>query len=175
MCWRKCRHYLAGGSLILVTLVLLEGAAGADLRGDYNRNGLLDAGDLNLQALQMVGDGDPSYDLNGDSVVDYKDRQMWVNELKHTWIGDANLDYEFNSSDMVQVFVRGKYETNEIAGWADGDFNGDMKFNSSDMVATFGGCYEPPCDYYAVAVPEPGVGTLLLLGVALLLTMRRSA
>ena len=33
---------------------------------------------------------------------------IWVNDLKNTWIGDANLDLEFNSGDMVQVFVAGQ-------------------------------------------------------------------
>ena len=54
--------------------------------------------------------------------------RMWVDDLKNTWIGDANLDGEFNSGDMVQVFVGGKYETGEDAGWEEGDWNGDMKF-----------------------------------------------
>ena len=67
---------------------------------------------------------------------------MWVDDLKNTWIGDANLNGEFNSGDMVQVFARGKYETLETAGWEDGDFNGDTLFGSGDMVAAFvGGGY----------------------------------
>ena len=52
------------------------------------------------------------YDLNGDGVVDFEDRKLWVEDsaFKNTWIGDANLDLEFNSCDMVQVFAAGKYE-----------------------------------------------------------------
>jgi hypothetical protein len=40
----------------------------------------------------------------------------------------------FNSSDLVTVFVGGRYETQELAGWSDGDFNDDAIFNSSDLV-----------------------------------------
>ena len=84
---------------------------GAAVPGDYNRNGALDAGDLDMQAQVIAAEtNDPEYDLNGDDVVDYADREMWVNDLKNTWIGDSNLNGEFNSGDMVQVFARGKYE-----------------------------------------------------------------
>ena len=114
------------------------------LLGDYDENGKLDAGDLDLQAVAIVGGMNPKeYDLNDDDLVNYKDREVWVNDLKNTWIGDANLNGEFNSGDMVQVFVRGKYETGQPAGWEDGDWNGDTKFGSGDMVAAFvAGGYE---------------------------------
>jgi hypothetical protein len=149
------------------------------LVGDYNGNGELDAGDLDLQALEMqkpVQDQDlAAYDLNGDNVVDFGDRQLWVEDpgFKNTWIGDANLDLEFNSSDMVQVFSKGKYETQEAATWEEGDWNGSLLFDSSDMVAAFaGGGYEKGLRTDAVAVPEP-TGWLTLLIAALLLTVRR--
>ena len=61
----------------------------------------------------------------------------------HTWYGDANLDGEFNSTDFVEVFIAGKYETEQMAGWADGDWQGDMRFNSGDLVDVFqAGKYE---------------------------------
>ena len=104
---------------------------------------------------------------------------MWVNDLKNTWIGDANLNGEFNSGDMVQVFARGKYERQETAGWEDGDWNGDTFFGSSDMVAAFvAGGYEkgqkeggpnPAVN----AVPEPGSWWLLMLAVVSLLPLCR--
>ena len=94
--------------------------------------------DLDLQAIAIAGGQNPlEYDLTGDELVNFADRQFWVDTLKRTWIGDANLDGEFTSSDMVQVFVSGKYETNANAGWEDGDWNADLKFGSSDMVAAF--------------------------------------
>ena len=86
---------------------------------------------------------------------------------ENTWIGDANLDGEFNSGDMVQVFVAGKYETTENATWGEGDWNGDQQFTSGDMVAAFAdGGYEQGLKQTSVsAVPEPGSVMLALLGL----------
>ena len=49
-------------------------------------------------------------DLNGDLTVDSRDRDVWVHDLATTYFGDANLDGEFNSGDMVDVFTVGQYE-----------------------------------------------------------------
>ena len=149
--------------------------------GDYNGNGQLDAGDLDMQAQQMES-ANPDlakYDENDDGAVNFADREVWVNDLKNTWIGDANLNGEFNSGDMVQVFARGLYETGNPAGWEDGDFNGDTVFGSGDMVAAFvGGGYEqglkPNGPNAAVsAVPEPSSVVLVLIGLAGLMGMAR--
>ena len=101
----------------------------------------------------------------------------WTSQLKNTWIGDANLDLEFNSSDMVQVFVAGKYETGEDANWDAGDWNGDRKFNSGDMVAAFvaGGYEKGKRGAAANAVPEPATWVLALLAALLLAGRRRPA
>jgi hypothetical protein len=56
--------------------------------------------------------------------------------------GDANLDQVFDSSDLVQVFQFGKYQSDRPALWAEGDWNGDGWFDSSDLVLAFaGGAY----------------------------------
>ena len=74
--------------------------------GDYSKDGELNAPDLDLQAIAITdGNNPPEYDLNDDGSVNFTDRLVWVNELRNTWIGDANLNGEFTSSDMVQVFV----------------------------------------------------------------------
>ena len=100
---------------------------------------------------------------------------MWVDDLKNTWIGDANLDGEFNSGDMVQVFVKGKYETGEDAGWEEGDWNGNLKFDSGDMVAAFvRGGYEKGLRTDAVAVPEPSGWWLIVMGLLPWLFGRRT-
>ena len=35
---------------------------------------------------------------------------VWANDLKNTWVGDANLDGKCDSSDLVLAFKAGEYE-----------------------------------------------------------------
>ena len=49
--------------------------------------------------------------------------------------GDADLNGNFNSSDLITMFTTGKYEVDVIAGWSEGDFNDDAQFDSADLVA----------------------------------------
>ena len=70
-----------------------------------------------LSAVVREGTHPKQFDLTNDDLVNGDDRVAWVHELKRTYFGDANLDLEFNSSDMTQVFAAGKYETGEAAGW----------------------------------------------------------
>ena len=98
-----------------------------------------------------------------------------MTELRDTWFGDANLDNEFNSDDMVYVFAAGRYETGESAGWAAGDWNGDRVFSSGDMVIAFAdGGYELGPRTGVAAVPEPASCLLLLYATTCLLTLPRS-
>ncbi len=111
--------------------------------GDFNLNGRLDAEDIDL--LTAADTQELAFDLNSDGVVDVNDRVLWVKELKVTWFGDANLNGEFNSNDLVFVLAAGKYEDGipQNSGWADGDWNGDMEFDSSDLITALAdGGYE---------------------------------
>ena len=166
--WDRSSLY-TNGTLSLV-------AAPLPGEGDYNGNGHLDVGDLDRQAAVGIATQDLTYDLNGDRVVDYAgDRVTWLHELKNVYVGDANLDLEFNSGDMVQVFQQGKYETALAAGWAEGDWDGNQVFDSADMVAAFvDGGYEQGPRTDAAAVPEPMAWTLLLIGLPLWLIGRRT-
>jgi hypothetical protein len=107
------------------------------------------------------------FDENADNKVNDADRLIWVKQHAGTWVGDANLDREFNSGDLVTVFSAGKYETGNMAGWAEGDWSGDMVFDSGDLVAAFSdGGYElglPPAA--VAAVPEPSSLALALIGL----------
>ena len=141
--------------------------------GDYNRDGQLDTSDLDLQALAILTN-DSSFDLNNDGTTDFIDREVWVHDLKQTWIGDANLDGEFNSGDLVDVFAAGQYETGELATWSQGDWNGDRVFGSSDLVAAFAdGGYEKGTRMAAAAVPEPSGSLLALTSIAFVLARRK--
>ena len=139
-------------------------------RGDYNSDGMLDSTDLDLQA-QAIIDQDLALDENNDGVVDFADRAIWVNDLKGTWLGDADLNGQFNGSDLVIVFRAGKYETDEQAGWKTGDWDGDQDFDSNDLVIAFAnGGYEvgQRNGNPSQATPEPAgivMGLLGLLGL----------
>ena len=52
--------------------------------------------------------------------------------------GDADLDGDFNSQDLVKIFEGGKYETGQTdASWQDGDFDCDGQVTSADFVLVF--------------------------------------
>jgi hypothetical protein len=144
--------------------------------GDFDGNGQLDAADIDDLTKQVAsGTHNATYDLNADTLVNDADIGVWVKDLFGSWIGDANLDHEFSSSDLVGVLASGTYEADVNAVWSTGDFNGDARTNSSDLVAALAdGGYElgPPPPAVA-AVPEPGSLVLLLCGTLLLVTRRR--
>ena len=75
-----------------------------------------------LSAAIRAGDMSPQYDLNGDGQVNDDDRGYWVRDLMTTWFGDANLDGEFNSGDLVAVLASGTYEVDVDSGWEYGRF-----------------------------------------------------
>ncbi len=79
------------------------------LDGDLNDDGVLNVTDIDLLSTAVrVGNDDQKFDLNGDGRVDQIDRTVWVEQLRKTWFGDANLDGEFDSEDFVQVFQVGQ-------------------------------------------------------------------
>jgi hypothetical protein len=170
----KESEYL-GGELDLQPGRLVLTLEGAGVPGDFNQNGVLDAPDIDDLTAKSAGmTNPPAYDLNGDLLVNDADVKVWVKDLFKSWIGDADLNHEFNSSDLVQVLASGKYEVNEDSVWSSGDFNGDGRTNTSDLVAALAdGGYElgrPPA--VAAVVPEPSTILLTLLGMVLLAARR---
>jgi hypothetical protein len=94
---------------------------------DLDRDGLLTVSDIDMLTTEVLAATHPSEnDLNDDTFVGGLDRRVWIDALKNTWFGDANLDLEFDSGDMVSAFAYGGYEegpqTNAVAvpklcGW----------------------------------------------------------
>jgi hypothetical protein len=146
-------------------------AAGGGIPWDFDNDGSLGLGDMNLLLEQVdLVTNDETYDITGDQVVDLADISSFISDSDklNSYSGDANLDGEFNSSDMVQVFAQGEYEDALLdnSTWDTGDWNGDREFNSSDMVTAFvAGGYELGKREAVSAVPEPGGMGILTLGM----------
>ena len=146
------------------------------LPGDFDTNGVLGIEDINLLSTRSADhENNPIYDIDSDGLVDQNDVSHWVRELKGTWVGDANLDGEFSSSDLITVFQLRQYE-DDIAGnsgWDAGDWNGDGDFDTSDLVAAFqDGGYELGPKIQLAAVPEPTSCFPLLVGFVGMLIRR---
>lgn len=145
--------------------------------GDFNIDGVLDIDDVDL-LLPHVADEvyDRLLDANRDGLVNREDLTAWIHDLRDTWFGDANLDGEFNSSDLVSVFKAGQYEDGVLGGstWATGDWNGDHEFDTSDLVAAFqDGGYENGPRTAVSSVPEPSSILLIISGLAFLAGRRK--
>ena len=149
--------------------IFLSVTGTAGLLGDFNQDGVLDAADIDELTRQSAsGDNNLNYDVNADNLVNDGDVTVWAKDLFKTWIGDANLDGEFNSGDLVVVLSAGDYETGNAAVWSSGDFNGDGLADSSDLVAALSdGGYELGPVAAVSAVPEPNTGVLLLLALTI--------
>ena len=79
-------------------------------------------------------------------------------EILNTSVGDSNLDGEFNSKDLVEIFAANEYEDDAPLNstWSEGDWNGDGDFNTSDLVYAFNvGGYERRSVPAGASVPEP--------------------
>ncbi len=137
--------------------------------GDFNGNGVRDVDDIDQLTRQAATKNhDSGFDINGDSLVDVLDIQAWVGDLENTWVGDSNLDGEFNSTDFISAFQAGKFETAEMSVWSEGDWTGDGVFESGDLVAAFqDGGFELGPRSAGQSVPEPM--SLLMLAVSVIM------
>ncbi|MCA9214221.1 MAG: hypothetical protein KDB27_14215 [Planctomycetales bacterium] len=142
--------------------------------GDFNGDGMLGIDDINMLTAESAGGmNPPAFDLNSDAAVDAADVAVWINDLKNSYVGDANLDGEFNSGDLVTIFTAAKFETGQPATWNEGDFNGDGAFDSGDFVVAFQGAGYEQGPRPAAAVPEPATGVLALITMSLYGMIRR--
>lgn len=166
---------LDGYESAMVTLFFEAIPMESTLAGDFDRDGELTVIDVDQLGLAIAtASSEPQFDVSADGVLDTQDLTYWVKELQRTWIGDANLDGQFNSSDLVATFQAGNYELDIEVGWAEGDWNADRRFGSSDLVAAFqDGGYEQGLAAVGVAVPEPSTQLLTAIGVLLLALIRK--
>ena len=114
-------------------------------------------------------------DLNGDEIIDRNDRDYLITEIVGTKVGDANLDGQFDSDDLLAVFKVGEYEDDVAgnSGWSDGDWNGDREFDASDLIYAFlDGVNETA---QLQVVPESGVNRPELLLLLIIAAWTRAA
>ena len=164
---------LSEDGLALIDAVVEYALGNTGLPGDYNGNGEIDAGDLDVLSGWMKTN-DLQGDLNSDGNTNMADRLAWISDIQQSWVGDSNFDGEFNSSDFVVVFQAGKYEVDTTAGYAEGDWSGDLRFDSGDFVTAFqGGGFEAGPIAAVAVVPEPSSMTLLLLATMAIFSRRR--
>lgn len=137
------------------------------IEGDYDKSGELDIADVMLLAGQIQSDTpNLDFDLDDDSQVTPTDLNVWVRDLRNTWIGDSNLDGLFDSGDFVDIFEAGQYEDDIVGNstWITGDWNGDREFDSGDLIFAFqDGGFEAGQRPIMNAVPEPGSLVLAVL------------
>ena len=148
------------------------------LLGDFNANGELDVNDIDLLTAHIREAGsDLQFDVNLDGSVNLADLDYWVRDLKNTYFGDADLDGEFGSSDLIKVFQAHKYEDNipGNATWNEGDWDGNGDFETGDLIKAFQDRgYESGPRTQVRIVPEPSAATLLILAaVTFLFASRR--
>jgi hypothetical protein len=140
---------------------------------DFNGDGKLDVTDVDLLLTEIKADNHASdFDLNADKLVDGQDLNLLVTspDNLNTYIGDADLNGEFGTGDLVAVFEAGEYEDAVLMNstWMTGDWNGDAEFGTGDLVAAFeDGGFELGPRGDTQRVPEPTTG--FLSGVILLL------
>lgn len=146
------------------------------IEGDFNRDGRLDIHDLRLLTEGIRSEvHEALYDVTGDQRVTSDDLTEWVRDLRQTWLGDANLDGRFDSTDLVQVFQAGRYDQMLASDWTEGDWNGDLRFDSGDLVAAFqdGGFERGAKSAVVASIPEPATGLAVSLIALIALGRRR--
>ena len=145
------------------------------LRGDLNNDWMLSAEDANILSIGIKASVfDSALDFNGDNLLDLADLDSWVHDLKGTYVGDANLDGEFNRRDLIELLQAGTFGLDVEAGWAEGDWTGDGRFDRSDIVlALQDGGYGRGGLAAINAIPEPSCALLLLVGVIGILRLRQ--
>jgi hypothetical protein len=102
-----------------------------DTAGDFDESGMLDEVDIDwLNGQIKIGGNHSLFDLNADGLVTDDDRQVWVQDLAGTFLGDANLDFSVDAADLNALASNWRQP---IASWAGGDFTGDGLVNTADL------------------------------------------
>ena len=155
--------------------------------GDFDGSGGIGADDIDqIISAVLSGENAADFDLTGDGLVDSSDVRDLVTspDMLNSYFGDANLDGQFDTADLVHVFQFAEYEDGlpSNSTWGSGDWNGDGEFNSNDLMFAFQeGGYRigrrlASSPQPANVVPEPtGLWLIFPAGVVLRRLTQRSS
>jgi hypothetical protein len=86
----------------------------------------------------LVQSGSRLADFDRDGITDGRDRNWIFSDLLDLHVGDVNLDGQFDSSDLVAVMQRGRfqaYDGDSGTRWSEGDWDGDGDFDADDLAS----------------------------------------
>ena len=154
--------------------------------GDFNRDGELDASDIDLLSVAVVEQslaeldafGIPRYDvrnnvfdLNTDQFIDDVDRDLWLTHVAAASLGDSDLDGDV---DFVDFLSLANNFGESPSSWSQGDYDGNNETNFLDFLALANNFGNSPVAAAAASVPEPSSSLLATLAVIpFLLTRKR--
>ena len=110
----------------------LQGTPGASITaGDFDGNGTLELADVDQLTTELAaGSQNIDFDVDGDQLVSHNDLRHWIEVLKGTVIGDADLS---GASDAVDFSVWNNERFTFSSAWSDGDFNADGRVDFRDF------------------------------------------
>ena len=109
------------------------------------------------------------FDLNDDMVINAEDLIVWVEDLKQTHFGDANLDGEINFPDFLALSAN----FGGPGGWGPGDFDADGEVLFNDFL-NLSNNFGQGSTEVANVVPEPSSALLGIIGWLIFTCMRRN-
>ncbi len=145
--------------------------------GDFDANGRLDCGDIDLLVTAIAGaSSDNRFDLDGNGSVGLEDRDTWLSlagaqnldSASSFLLGDADLNGAVDTSDF-NIWNQAKFTS--VAHWCDGDFNADGVVDASDFNIWNINKFQSS----GALVPEPSGAWLGLIAVSLWVNMRRGS
>ncbi len=145
-----------GNDLILTLNATVSLLGDVDLDGDQSPDDI-DTNDIDA-CYTLFGTSGPFADLNDSCLVDQADVDMLIRDIIGTNYGDADLDGDIDTDDLLVVSTHWDPTGQTYAYWQ-GDFDGDDDIDTDDLLAVSAN-WDPVGG--RSTVPEPA--TLFLLG-----------